>query len=138
MAIYTYRCGECGADREVVQSIASYCEKPNVPECHGPMERYLTAPLVSFDTAPWAAYQSPIDGEVIDSRAKRNEHMAKHGVVLFDEIKPDFERARKAAAEAHKKDLREDLIAATHKVLDHNYKPQVESVDNIVPTTSEA
>lgn len=120
MAIYTYRCKECGATAEVIQSIRSYCEAPAIPHCgncvegdpayHLPMERYLTPTLVSFDTAPWAAYQSPIDGEVIDSRAKRNEHMAKHGVVMFDDIKPDVERNKKRIQQEQKAQLRADIV----------------------------
>jgi hypothetical protein len=111
MAIYTYRCRECGKTAEVIQSIKSYCVAPEVPECFciqesyerecaasgmaqvdilmsTKMERYFTVPLVTFDTPPWAAYKSPIDNSVITSKAERNEHMAKHGVVLYDDIAP--------------------------------------------------
>lgn len=147
MAIYTYRCRECGREEEVVQSISSYCVAPNVPVCpggdlaeahipcrdwHGPMERRLVATMVAFDTAPWAAYQSPIDGQVIDSRAKRNEHMAKHGVVPYDELKPDFERNRKRIAEEARVGLKDDLIVATNRVAD-GYKPVVETTDKFIP-----
>jgi predicted nucleic acid-binding Zn ribbon protein len=113
MAIYTWRCTFCSQKAETVQSIKAYCERPHVPECPAckvSMERYLTPTLVSFDTAPWAAYQSPIDGEVIDSRAKRNEHMAKHGVVMFDDIKPDVERNKKRILAEQKQELRNDVI----------------------------
>lgn len=134
MAIYTYQCRECGANKEVVQSITSYCEKPDVPECHGAMQRTITKVMVAFDTAPWAAYRSPIDGSVIDSRAKRNEHMAKHNVVLYDDIAPDIARRRKEIEEGHKQDLKKDLVEATQRVVDHGYKPEVATVDQIVPT----
>jgi hypothetical protein len=75
MAIYTYRCPRCDSRKEVVQSIRSYCVAPEVPDCEcemlkyerdcaeagrpsidvywtTKMERCLTVPLVSFDTAP--------------------------------------------------------------------------------------
>src|SRR5688572_29490547 len=91
---------KCDFRDEVIQSIKSYCEAPHVPVCvrdpsHAKMERYFTVPLVTFDVAPWAAYQSPIDGDFITSKAERNEHMAKHGVVLYEDIAPDIERNRK-------------------------------------------
>jgi hypothetical protein len=148
MAIYTYRCGKCGREEEVVQSISSYCVSPNIPDCDCPtrdairesietgrphidvlvtiqMERRLTSPLLTFDTAPWSAYQSPIDGEVIDSRAKRNEHMARHGVVMYDDVKPDFERNRKRIAAEAAAERKKDLIEGMHKV-EAGYKPVLE------------
>lgn len=132
MAIYTYRCVECDRREEVVQSISSYSVKPNVPECHGKMERYLTSVMVSFDVAPWGAFISPIDGEVIDSKTKRNEHMAKHGVVPFEEVAPDIARNRKRIEEQAVADIKADLVEATHKV-EQGYKPRVESVEAIIP-----
>lgn len=113
MAIYTYQCLVCGGKGEVVQSISSYCVKPEVPECcETPMERYLTPVMTTFDTAPWSAYKSPIDGEVIDSRAKRNEHMAKHGVVPFEEVKPDFARAQARIKKEQAVERRNDIVEA--------------------------
>lgn len=97
-----------------------------VPDCCSiPMERMLTPILTNMDTAPWAAYKSPIDGSVIDSRAKRNEHMAKHGVVLYDEIKSDFERNRKRIAKESEIERRTDIVEGVKKA-QAGYKPQVE------------
>lgn len=107
-----------------------------MPDCSGcnlRMERFFTAPLISFDIAPWGAFTSPIDGEVIDSRRKQNEHMARHGVVPFDEIAPDIERNRKVIQQEAKKGLKEAVVEATRAVK-QGYKPQVESIDNIIPT----
>ncbi len=130
MAIYTYQCKACGGKGEVVQSIKSYCEKPDVPECcDTPMERYLTKTMVSFDTAPWGAYQSPIDGQVIDSRAKRNEHMAKHGVVMYDDIKPDVERNRKTIEEQVAVERRNDIIESVQQVQAGYVPPKLEVAD---------
>jgi putative FmdB family regulatory protein len=137
MALYTYRCPKCDHRVEVSQRIKEYCETPRVPGCglgHDTvkMERYLTAPLISFDTSPWGAYRSPIDGSVIDSRAKRNEHMAVHGVVPYDEIAPDFERSRKRIQSEFHADVKKELIEATHRC-EAGYKPVVETIDNIIP-----
>lgn len=126
MAIYTYRCPRCDTRKEVVQSIRSYCEKPEIPACHGPMERCIVATLVNFDTAPWAAYQSPIDGSMITSRSERREHMAKHGVVPTDEIMPDVIRNKKRMQEKFKADIKQD-IATAFQMADAGYKPIIET-----------
>jgi hypothetical protein len=96
------------------------------------MERYFTPPLITFDTAPWAGYVSPIDGELIDSRSKRNEHMAKYGVVPFDEIAPDVERNKQRRLADAKAGLTEAVVEATNKV-EAGYKPQIETIDKIIP-----
>lgn len=134
MAIYTYRCAQCGRTAEVIQSIRSYCEKPDIPHCDGGlMQRYFTKPLVTFDTPPWAAYVSPIDGSTITSRREQNEHMARHGVVLLDDIKPDIERNRKRIQQEAAQERKKDVIESIKKV-EAGYKPPpLESVADIVP-----
>lgn len=136
MAIYPYRCRLCEEYDEVWQSISSYSESPRVPQhCGLPMTRVITKPLVSFDVAPWGAYQSPIDGTMIDSRAKQREHMAKHDVVLYDDIAPDIARNRERIQKEARAGILESVIEATNRV-EAGYKPQVESIDKIVPEAS--
>lgn len=138
MAIYTYRCGRCGWTTEVVQSIKSYCISPNVPVCVHcpevalPMERYLTKPLVTFDTQPWDSYRSPIDGTPITSRKERNEHMARHGVVMLDDIKPDIERNRKRIEHERVASIKSDVVDALHKV-EAGHKPVILDESQLVP-----
>lgn len=140
MAIYTYRCKECGRTAEVVQSIRSYCEQPRVPYCDGDiyhdgglMERYLTGVMITFDHAPWAAYRSPIDGQPITSRAEQREHMAKHGVALFEDVKPDIERNRKRIVEEQKKEIKKDLVESLQKV-EAGYEPTILPEAALIPT----
>jgi hypothetical protein len=96
------------------------------------MGRKMTLPMVSFDIPNWGSFQSTIDGTVIDSKSKQREHMAKHGVVLYDDIAPDIERNKKRIQATAVADIKQDLIEATHRV-EAGYKPQLESADNIVP-----
>ena len=96
------------------------------------MARVITKPLVSFDFAPWASFQSPIDGTTITGRKEQREHMARHGVVLYDDIAPDIERTRKEKAEVAKASIKKDLVEAVHKV-EAGYKPQVASAEAIIP-----
>ena len=134
MAIYTYVCPNCKGHGEVVQSIKAYCVKPVIPDCGDcdvPMVRRLTPVMVTLDTAPWAAYQSPIDGAAIDSRAKRNEHMAKHGVVMYDDIQPDVERNKKAMLKQVAVERRTDLVESVRQV-DAGHKPVLEVADKSV------
>jgi hypothetical protein len=95
------------------------------------MVRVLTALLLSTDMQ--SAYKSPIDGEVISSRAQQREHMTRHGVVHFDEIAPDFERNRIDRAKKAVADLKSDLVEAVQKV-DAGHKPQVIREADLIPT----
>ena len=140
MAIYTYRCPVCDRREEVVQSIASYCERPDVPSCpgasntmpHGPMERYLTPTLFTCDATNFPAFKSTIDGEVISSRSQQKEHMSKHGVVLFDDMKGEFEQKRKEIQKSFTADLKTDLVESIHK-LDAGHKPNVIRQEEFIP-----
>lgn len=132
MAIYPYKCLECGKTEEVVQSIASYSEAPKRPTCcfGADMVRVITAPMVSADLQ--TPYVSPLDGSVISSRAQQKEHMEKHGVVHYDEIAPDFERNRKAKQAAMMAGIKEDLIESMHRV-EQGHKPQVIPEAEFIP-----
>lgn len=133
MAIYPYKCLECGRTEEVIQSIASYSEAPKRPTCcfGAGMLRVITAPMTSVDLQ--SPYVSPIDGSVITSRAQQKEHMLKHGVVHFNEIAPDFERNRKARQAAMTADLKQDLVESMHRV-EQGHKPQIIPEAELLPT----
>jgi NAD-dependent SIR2 family protein deacetylase len=133
MAIYPYRCLECGKSEEVVQSISSYSASPQVPVCcfNAGMARVITAPMVSADLQ--SPYVSPLDGTLICSRQQQREHMVKHGVVHFNEIAPDFERNRIHRAKQAVADIKSDLIDAVHKV-DAGHKPQIVPEAELIPT----
>jgi putative FmdB family regulatory protein len=132
VAIYPYKCRECGRTEEVFQSIASYSEEPDIPECcfKTEMVRVLTVPMMAPDLR--TSYVSPIDGSVISSRAQQKEHMERHGVVHFDEIAPDIERNRKARQAAAVADIKTDLIESFHRV-EAGHKPQIIPESELVP-----
>lgn len=115
MAIYPYKCKECGRTQEVVQSISSYSEKPHRPLCHGEMERFFTVPMMSVDLQEH--YLSPLDGKtLVTSRSQEREHMKEHGVVKFDDIAPDFERNRQRQLAEMQAGLKEAVVEAVQKV----------------------
>lgn len=129
MAIYTYRCLKCDGEKEVVQSISEYCRAPRIPECCSEtMERRLTATLLTTNVATYNAFRSPIDGQFIDSRTKYNAHMRKHGVVPFDELKPDFERNKRRRKQEAIAGVKQAVVEATQRV-QAGYKPVVATED---------
>ena len=135
MPIYTYRCGTCEKDAEVVQSVAEYSAAPRPGVCpeHGTMHRHFTVPMTSMDRAPWAGYLSPLDGKTfVDSRAKEREMMAVHGVVPFQEIAPDFARNRKDFQKKAVVGIKEATIEAA-RMVESGYRPKVES--EFIPTS---
>lgn len=134
MAIYPYKCEKCGLYEEVVQSISSYCEKPSIPSCseHGLMGRFFTVPMMAVDIQEH--YLSPLDGKTfVTSRTQEREHMARHGVVKFDDIAPDFERNRKAQQEEMAKGLKSAIIESVQKV-EAGYKPTSIPESALIPS----
>ncbi len=84
MPLYAYRCTQCGHRFEKIQNFSAIPEL-ECPECHGLLERPLTAPRLHFKGAGWyvndyAAKSSeptsesgseptPADGKPADSKA---------------------------------------------------------------------
>lgn len=127
--IYPYKCSVCGATEEVWQRLADYVASPHIPVClkfHGKMRRVFTVPMVAPDLS--SPFVSHIDGSVISSRAEQKEHMARHGVVLYDEIAPDLPRKRAEVISAQFTDLKSDINESINKVL-QGYEPKQQMVD---------
>lgn len=76
MPTYTYRCAECGAVEDQYSRVSE--RDNNVPECHGPMQRQLCAPMVAVQADCHAI--SPIDGTQLTSRRQRSEYMKRNGL----------------------------------------------------------
>jgi len=78
--------------------------------------------------ADYEPFVSQVDGSVISSRSQQKEHMARHGVVLYDDIASELPVKRQAVMEAHFNSLREDAREAIAKV-DQGYVPRIEVED---------
>ncbi len=52
MPLYAYRCTQCGHRFEKIQNFSAEPEK-ECPQCHGVLERPLTAPGLHFKGAGW-------------------------------------------------------------------------------------
>lgn len=68
---------------------------------------------------------SPIDGTLIDTRAKMKAHMSQHGVAHTDEIAPDVERARWQRTNEMNISRVRDVVDA-YRAVESGYKPVVE------------
>lgn len=135
MALYPYKCQGCGHEEVVWQSISSYCQAPKVPNCPShllPMVRMITLPMIKTDEI--APFVSTLDGSMITSKSQQREHMAKHGVVLFDDIAPEIEQKRVAREKAAVADIKDDIIASCH-MLEAGHKPEIIPEAELVPTT---
>jgi hypothetical protein len=77
-------------------------------------ERVSDAPAVRDDITPFV---SPIDGTVVASRSALREHMGKHDVVPFDEVKGNAPVADRYAAERERRAFREQLWEHTDRAL---------------------
>lgn len=131
MALYPYKCSECGAVEEVYQSISSYSKRPKVPFCcNGKMTRHFTPVMVAGDIVP---YKSMIDGTVVNSRSAERHHMQKHGVVHTDEIMPDVVRNKKRMQESFKAGLKDDIADAILRV-EQGQKPNIIPEAELIPS----
>lgn len=127
MPTYDYKCKECGATAHSVQSIASYVERPRVPDCphHGKMERCITvAPGFSglanalAGDRHYDGMRAP-DGTDISSRTKHREYMRRHGLTTVDDFKGTWKKTeddRTALRQGtfQDKELRADLTKQVH------------------------
>ncbi|HEV2278063.1 MAG TPA: zinc ribbon domain-containing protein [Acidobacteriaceae bacterium] len=52
MPLYEYRCKSCGHQFEKIQSFSAPEEK-ECPQCHGAVERLLSAPAIQFKGSGW-------------------------------------------------------------------------------------
>lgn len=128
MPTYTYRCAQCGADHERVQSITAYCDRPDVPQCcGGSTERVITSvPGLASSNAlagdrHYDGLRAP-DGTDISTRTKHREYMKANNLTLTDDFKGTWNKQLKdrvAARTGEKKDpeIRQTIERELHRRL---------------------
>ena len=88
MPTYTYAC-QNGHRFEQFFSLANHCSTLGCTHCDALAHTVITAPIM-VTAQPECRYDSPIDGTVIDSWAKRRNDLAKHNCQEYDpEMKTD-------------------------------------------------
>ena len=101
MPTYDYQCPHCGESSSVLQTMSEYIRNPNVPECHGPMERRLSVvPAMSglayalAGDRHYDGLRAP-DGTDISSRTKHREYMKANNLTVMDDFKGTWAKAQK-------------------------------------------
>lgn len=84
------------------------------------MHRHFTVPMVAPDYAPFVSH---VDGSVINSRSAQREHMARHNLMLHDDVAADLPAKRRAVLEAGFAGLKDDINEAMIMV-EQGYKPE--------------
>lgn len=126
MPTYTWKCGQCEAMTDVVQTIAAYSHAPFVPEhCDAPMERCITvAPGFSGLANALAGDRHydgmrATDGADISTRSKHREYMKRNGLTTVDDFKDTWKRdaaEREARKQGHDPSRKADIIDAMQKI----------------------
>lgn len=80
MPTYDYKCSKCGKETTAFRKIA---ERENGPECcNKSMTKQITAPMLTpvMGGGDFQGYKCVVTDEWVDSRKKRREIMAEHGL----------------------------------------------------------
>ena len=80
MPLYEYKCQQCGRLTEKRQKFSDP-ELTECPHCHGPLERVISAPAVSFKGSGWYKdlYSSPKPASAPSSTAASTEGSSSSG-----------------------------------------------------------
>lgn len=93
--VYEYACLN-GHRFDRYLRLEDYAE-PQVCECGADAHKRICAPMIQVDIP---AYQSPIDGRCISSRAQRREDLARSGCVEYEPSMKEESARRRAAEDA--------------------------------------
>lgn len=88
MPLYEYRCKQCGHQFEKIQSFSAPEEK-ECPQCHGAVERLLSAPAIQFKGSGW----------YVSDYAKKGGSMKASADGTKDGAKPESSGSENPAAD---------------------------------------
>lgn len=99
MPTYDYRCHICGRNDSRIQSMRQYMEHPDIPQCHGAMDRVLSVvPAMSglanalAGDRHYDGMRAP-DGTDISTRTKHREYMKRNNLTTVDDFKNTWKSA---------------------------------------------
>lgn len=115
MPIYEAMCAKCGATEDYYQTVNNCNQTP--VHCGESMTKViLTAPMGIVDIP---AYQSPIDGKWIDSRAKRREDLKKNNCREWEGMESETRAAQSRVKDEEKKQdaaIESAVVQAWHQL----------------------
>lgn len=110
MPVYEYLC-DAGHNFDRVLRLAEY-DTPQTCECGAAAARQISAPMFAVDIP---AYQSPVTGRWINSRAERREDLKRTGCVEYEpSMKDHAEKARQREDADLEKKMEETVEAEIH------------------------
>lgn len=110
MPTYEYRCG-AGHKFDRVLRLSEY-DTPQTCECGETATRLISTPMFSVDIP---AYQSPVTGQWINSRAERREDLKRTGCVEYEPSMKEYaERARQREDVELEKAMEQTVEAEIH------------------------
>jgi len=119
MPIYLHRCPDCKRGREVLKPVAQ-CMDVEVCKCGMPMQRELTAPMVTPDIEPYRAVTGDRMGQFITSRREHREFLKRNRLVeVGNEPIRDTKAMRKTTS---RQEIREELKRVVPEVLKKHRK----------------
>ncbi len=101
MPTYDYKCAKCGRESSVFQSIGEYSRSPDIPVCHGAMERKLSVVPAMSGLANALAGDRHYDGlrahdgSDISSRTKHREYMRRNGLTMTSDFTNTWKETEK-------------------------------------------
>lgn len=107
MPLYEFECDK-GHKFDRFLKLAEY-DSPQSCKCGANAARLISTPMFTVDIP---AYQSPIDGRVINSRAQRREDLKRHGCVEYEPSMKDHVEKRRAAEDSALEAKMEQTIEA--------------------------
>lgn len=136
--IYESHCHVCNIYYEYQASIDNHSDAPTCTVCGNKTKQCIRTAPVGFVKGGGAADFQPfkgVDGTVIDSQLKLDEHMRKHNLVnlhegysedkiLAGDLKPKVDKKKVG------KEIKEDTVAALKKV-EAGYVPE-KIIDNTI------
>ena len=134
--LYESHCGRCNKDYDYTSSVALCEVTPFCEICGEKTTKCIRTPVAGFVKGGGAAGFTPfkgVDGTVLDTQTKVDEHMKKHNLVnlhdgyneakiLAGDIKPKEDKKAKIS------EAKADVVEAVQKV-NQGYKPEVQSED---------
>lgn len=119
MPTYDYKCGACGREQAVFQSIGEYSRAPEVPECHGAMERKLAVvPAMSGLANALAGDRhydglQAHDGTDISSRTKHREFMKRNNLTMTSDFTNSWKDNEKQRTELRQASFQDKELRTT-------------------------
>lgn len=109
MPTYVYECQQHGRFERALR-MKDHTSTAACPHCAATSPQVITRPMVIFDVAPWAAFESPTTGKLITSRRESHEDLRRSGCRLLEPGESDQYRKDEARRQKENEKASEALV----------------------------